>query len=340
MPAQAQYSRNRYLFDKRTHFEYLRLMKTLNSSLLYESSDPAKFKLHCLKYADEFGAKAAVAAFNLKRSTFYLWRKNYINSGKKLLSLVPHSTRPHSIRQMEVDWRLVEFIKAVRKEYGNEGARIIKPCLDQYAKSLGISSIARTTIEKVIRRRKLTFEIRRKSRRKVSIKPLRTRRSPNVNSPGYIEIDTIEVRLNNHKYYFVSIIDIFTRYASVELVKSKTAQQTREVLIRFRSLYNYPICSVQSDNGSEFFSVFHEYLDQEQIKHIFIYPNSPKLNGVVERFNRTIQEEFINRSRDFGYNQERFSLKLSDYINWYNYKRPHSSLGYQSPMQFIQAGVQ
>lgn len=340
MQLQPEKSRRRYLFDKRTHFKYLRLMKTLNSSLKYESSDPAQFKYHVLEYADEFGVVAAIAAFNLKRSTFYLWKKKYKSSGKKLISLVPHSTRPNSVRQMEVDYRLVEFIKSVRKDYGNEGARIIKPFLDEYAKSLGIKAIGRTTIEKVIRRRRFTFENRGRARRKVISKPLRTRKSPQVKSPGYIEVDTIEVRLNNHRYYFVSIIDIFTRYAYVELVVAKSAWCTKEALIHFRSQYTHKIHSVQTDNGSEFFKSFHTYLEDENIKHIFIYPNSPKLNGVVERFNRTVQEEFINRSRDFGYNQEHFQIKLNDYLSWYNTKRPHSSLGYQSPVQFIKARVQ
>lgn len=340
MQVQPEKSHRRYLFDKKTHFKYLRLMKTLNSSLKYESSDPAQFKCHVLEYADKFGVAAAIAAFNLKRSTFYLWKKKYLDSGKKLISLVPRSTRPRSVRQMEVDYRLIEFIKSVRKDYGNEGARIIKPFLDEYAKKLGINPIARTTIEKVIRRRHFTFESRRKSRRKIISKPLRIRKSPQVKVPGYIEIDTIEIRLNNHRYYFVSIIDIFTRLAYVELVAAKSAWCTKEAFIHFRSHYTHKIHSVQTDNGSEFFKSFHEYLEQEEIKHIFIYPSSPKLNGVVERFNRTIQEEFINRSRDFGYNQEHFQIKLNDYLNWYNTKRPHSSLGYKSPMQFMQARVQ
>lgn len=340
MRVQPEKSRRRYLFDKKTHFKYLRLMKTLNNSLRYESSDPAKFKLHCLEYAEEFGVKAALAAFNLKRSTLYSWRKRYLDSRKKLVSLVPRSTRPHTTRQMEVDWRLVEFIRAVRKEYGNEGSHIIKPFLDEYAKKLGITTISYSTIEKVIRRRKLTFEKRSRPRRKVAIKPLRTRKSPRVGSPGYIEIDTIEIRLNKHKYYFVSIIDIFTRFAYVELLSTKSAKETKEALERFRDIYCHIVIAAQTDNGSEFFKEFHEYLETEKIKHIFIYPNSPKLNGVVERFNRTIQEEFINRSRDFGYNNERFNTKLTSYLNWYNCHRPHSSLGYQSPMQFIQASVQ
>lgn len=105
--------------------------------------------------------------------------------------------------------------------------------------------------------------------------------------------------------------------------------------MRFQQAYHHPIHTVQTDNGSEFMKLFHQYLEEQSMVHIFIYPNSPKINGIVERFNRTIQEEFINRSEDFGVNDERFNQKLTSYLNWYNQKRPHSSLGYQSPQQFM-----
>jgi len=329
----------RYLLDRRTHLAYRRLMKTLNSSLAFESSDPARFRLHAIDHYYNHGLASTLDAFNTKRSTFFYWKKKYEDSGKKLISLVPQSTRPKSVRKMETDWRLVAFIKEVRKEYGNQGARIIKPFLDEYAKSLSIPSVGRTTIEKVIRRRKFTFERRIKARRKTKYQKLRTRKSPRVKEPGYVEIDTIEIRLFGKKHYFVSIIDIFTRYAQVESIKRRTSIHTKEALTRFQKQYHHPVHTIQTDNGSEFLKLFHQYLEDQDIKHVFIYPNSPKINGVVERFNRTVQEEFINRSVDFGIDNTKFQHKLAKYLVWYNYKRPHSSLGYQSPVQFMQGRV-
>ena len=329
----------RYLLDKKTHLAYRRLMKTLHSSLAFESSNPAQFRLHAIEHYSKYGLASTMDAFNIKRSTFYYWKKKYEDSGRKLVSLVPQSTCPKSVRKMEVDWRLVVFIEQVRKKYGNVGARIIKPFLDEYAKSLSINSIARTTIEKVIRRHKLTFEIRKKAKRKTKYQKLRTRKSPQVKEPGYIEADTIEIRVFGKKYYFISIIDIFTRLAYVEWLKTRSSEHTRDAFKRYRATYQHHIHTVQTDNGGEFLKRFHQYLEDQSIKHVFIYPNSPKINGIVERFNRTIQEEFINRSEDFGANDERFIEKLTNYLNWYNRKRPHSSLGYQSPMQFMQARV-
>jgi transposase InsO family protein/transposase-like protein len=329
----------RYLLDRKTHLAYRRLMKTLNNSLKFEASSPAQFKLHVIEFSGKYGVAATLEAFKVKRSTFFYWKKKYKDSGNKLISLVPESTRPKTIRKMKTDWRLVAFIKQMRLNHGTVGAPIIKPFLDEYAAELGISSIAIATIEKVIRRRKFTFEKRHRARRKTKYQKLRTRKSPQAKNPGFVEIDMIHISINNKRQYFVSIIDIFTRFALVRKVPSPSSKQATLIFQDFQNGYHHPIHTVQTDNGSEFLKTFHVHLEAQNIKHIFIYPNSPKLNGVVERFNRTVQEEFINRSDEIYYDQEKFKLKLNQYLYWYNYKRPHSSLGYQSPMQFMQTRV-
>jgi transposase InsO family protein len=314
-------------------------MKTLDNSVAFESSDPAQFKLHAIEFSDKHGVQVTLDAFNIKRSTFFYWKKKYKDSGKRLISLVPQSTRPKRVRKMEVDWRLVVFIERIRKKHGNVGANIIKPFLEAYAKELGIDSIARPTIEKVIKRRNLTFETRIKAKRKTKYQRFRTRKSPKVVKPGFIEIDCIHVIINHKRLCFVSVIDIFTKFAMVKKVPSPSSKQVTLVFQEYQKTYSHLIHTVQTDNGSEFLKTFHQYLEFQNIKHVFIYPNSPKLNGVVERFNRTIQEEFINRSDELYYDEDVFNQKLVKYMSWYNTKRPHSSLGYQSPTQFMEARV-
>jgi transposase len=310
-------------------------MKTLQNSFKFESSDVAQFHLKVIEYYYQYGRTPTMDAFEVKSSTLYDWINAYEDSGKKLISLVPASTRPTSVRKMETDWRLVAFIKQMRLAYGNVGKHMIKPFLDEYAAELGVSSVSPTTIAKVIKRRGFTFETRTKARRKTRYQKLRTRKSPKVKKPGFIEIDMIHITSNKRRQYFVSIIDIFTRYGMVRKVPSPSSKQATLVFQAFQSSYKEDIHTVQTDNGSEFLGSFHTYLEEQKLKHIFIYPNSPKLNGVVERFNRTIQEEFINRSDEIYYDEDTFNQKLSKYLHWYNYQRPHSSLGYQSPMQFI-----
>jgi transposase InsO family protein len=51
---------------------------------------------------------------------------------------------------------------------------------------------------------------------------------------------------------------------------------------------------VLSDNGSEFEADFARLLEDQGIKRWYTYPKNPKMNAHAERFNRTIQESFVD----------------------------------------------
>lgn len=317
--------------------QYDWLMKTLSNSLKFDQSDPAKFRLHVLKHYYKYGWKPTVEAFGIGKSTLYDWKRSYEKSGKRLLSLVPKKTRPKRVRQMTTDWRLIQFIREFREQYGNIGERKIKIFLDEYANELGIDTIGCRTISKVIKRRNLYFDSPVKSKRKSKFSRDRTKRSPKVNEPGYVEMDSVVVYINNIRHNFMCCIDIYTKIAFARKVKTLSSLQAALTFQEFQKHSLHPVHTVQTDNGSEFFKTFHKYIQEQSIKHQFIYPKSPKINGVVERFNRTIQEEFINRNDEIYYDLNAFEVKLQKYLAWYNNKRPHASLGYLSPMQFIQS---
>lgn len=328
-------NRSRYLTSYFRRGDYNTLMKLISPKL----SDPAAFRLHMLDHYYKYGHKSTSDAFGVPKSTLYDWKRIFEQSGKKPFALVPKSTRPHRTRIMTTDYRLVEFIKAMRKDYGNVGSNIIKPFLDEYAKSLDIDSISCSTIEKLIRRRHLTFEKRVKYKRKTKYSKLRTRKSPKVTKPGFIQMDSIIVYVNLKRHLFMSVIDIYTKYALVVKVNSLSSVNARRVFIKFRKENPTTIHTVQTDNGGEFLAYFHKYLEEQRITHKFIYPRLVKINSIIERFNRTVQEECIKRSDELYYDTHAFEKKLTKYLYWYNYKRPHYALGYMSPMQFINSSI-
>lgn len=329
----------RYLLPKFPHKDYRRLMKTIQDSLAVEISDVAKFRIHVINHHHSYGLRPTLDAFRIKKSTFYDWRKAYQISGKRIISLVPKSTAPLHVRRMETDWRLVAFIKQMRKDHGNIGKDMLKPFVDAYAKELKIKSICQTTIGKIIKRRHFTFEKRDAITRQFKFKKLRTRKSPKVTDPGFIQMDSIVVYINQERHLFMCVMDIYTKYAFVAHVDTLSSKTATAVFREFQRLNPTPIHTVQTDNGSEFLKVFHVYLEQEGIKHQFIYPRMPKINSFIERFNRTIQEEFILRNDEIYYDLDAFGQKLTDFVYWYNYKRPHASLHYMSPMMFIQTKI-
>lgn len=303
-----------------------------------EISDIAAFRLHVINYYYKYGIRQTMDAFKVKKSTFHDWKRTYEKSGKRTISLVPHQTRPLHVRKMETDWRLLEFIKQMRKEHGNIGKDILKPFVDAYAKEIGIPSIGATTIGKVIRRRHFTFEKKVYPKKQQNrFKKLRTRKSPHVTKPGFVQMDSVVVYINYEKHLFMCVIDIFTKFAHVAYVENLSSATATRVFKEFQKLTPTAIHTVQTDNGSEFLKSFHEHLEEEHIKHQFIYPRMPKVNAYIERFNRTIQEEFILRNDEIYYDQKAFAKKLTNYLYWYNYQRPHASLKYVSPMTFIQS---
>ncbi len=97
-----------------------------------------------------------------------------------------------------------------------------------------------------------------------------------------------------------------------------------------------PIHAVLSDNGSEFQGDFAEALDEAGIAHWHTYPKTRKMNAHVERFNRTIQEDFVDYHEDLLFTDlGAFNDKLAEWLIFYNTLRPHHALGLRTPLQFV-----
>lgn len=318
------------------YWQYSAWMKLAENSYHFAKLDPAKRRQYVLAHYYKFGWRSACHAYNIGKSTLYDWKREYEISGKRLRSLVPRSTKPKTTRRMLTDYRLVEFIRYMRQEYGNIGKDKIKIFLDKYAESIGVETIGKTTIGKIIKRRNLYFdtEILKKKRRNKR-KRDRVRNCPKIKQPGYLQMDGIIVYADSRKHCFISIIDVYTRYARVTKVPTLSSKQSLICYQEFIRQYTYPIHSVQTDNGSEFLGSFDHHLEQEEIKHIFSYPRSPRVNGYIERFNRTVQEECIYRLEELYWEPESIQTKLDEYLNWYNFKRPHAALNYQAPVTFL-----
>ena len=251
-------------------------MKSVQDSFAQEISDVAAFRIHVITHYYKYGLRPTLDAFNIKKSSLYNWINAYETQGRRVIALVPKKTTPKTVRHMETDYRLIEFIKEMRQEHGNMGKAMLKPFVDAYAKKLGIRTIGETTIGKIIRRRRLTFEKKVYPQRKANkFRKLRVRKSPKVQAPGFVQMDSIIVYINYEKHLFMSVIDIYTKFAHVTYVSNISSANAARVLREFQELTPNKIKTVQTDNGSEFLKSFHNYLEEQGIKHQFIYPHMP-----------------------------------------------------------------
>jgi transposase InsO family protein len=153
--------------------------------------------------------------------------------------------------------------------------------------------------------------------------------------PGQcVSMDTIERRMGTLKRYVMIFIDPNTSFAFAAAVTHNNSTFAKEVFTCAHRCYPFPIQTVLSDNGSEFKGAFSQLLDEADIEHWHTYPKTPKMNAHCERFNRTIQEDFIDYHEDLLFTDiAAFNRKLADWLVWYNKDRPHYAQGQLSPVQ-------
>lgn len=319
------------------HEAYLRFMKTVNNSLAFCHSDVAQFRFRCLQILGKQGYSGVKLAFpSVGRRTVFRWQAKYVKSGRKLASLIPRSTKPHICRQMVIPAKVFSFIKAMREQYPNLSKYKVKIFLDEFCKEEGLITYSDSWIGKVIRRNTFFFNIRKpvKKHRKSTKVKLRVFRCPKQTdiSLGYLQVDGVKVCWEGQTLYFLCAVELKSRQAYVERVSTLSSLKARQFLERILEQISYQIHTVQTDNGSEFAKYFDAALEELSITHKWSLPHSPKVNGYVERFNGVIQEEFIDYHVDLGIiDKPLFDQKLSEWMVYYNTKRPHHSLGLKTP---------
>lgn len=149
-------------------------------------------------------------------------------------------------------------------------------------------------------------------------------------------------------YYLLGVIDDLSRICWLELLEDKKALTVMFAVLKafnlLKSTYNIEIDAVMTDNGAEFGSgknaknkdehPFERLLMEMNMKHRYTKPYRPQTNGKIERFWKTLKEDF---EEDSLFNDvEDLKEEILGYIVYYNEHRPHSSLNGLTPKEFLQ----
>ncbi|HZK67509.1 MAG TPA: integrase core domain-containing protein, partial [Chloroflexota bacterium] len=155
-------------------------------------------------------------------------------------------------------------------------------------------------------------------------------------APGdLVQLDTLEVRPEPGVVLkqFTSR-DVVSRWDCLELARRATAATAARLLDPILERMPFPVRAIQVDGGSEFMAEFEEECRARGIRLFVLPPRSPKLNGAVERANRTHTEEFYHLSTANPTVAE-LGAELRLWERVYNTVRPHQALGYLTPQQFL-----
>jgi len=181
-------------------------MHTINTALCFDSNDKARLELQVINLLEKSGWSSVKIAFpGISRATVYRWRKRFNDSGRKLNSLIPKSTKPHKTREMIVPAKVLGFIKELRINYPRLSKYKIKPFLDIFCKENNLPIYSASWIGKVIKRYSFFFKTRKPVRRKRrTLKVKRVKYCPRQKDIklGYLQLDGIHVVFAGRTYYF------------------------------------------------------------------------------------------------------------------------------------------
>ncbi len=323
------------------------MAQTFKSILAFRNSSEAQFRKGVIDHFDQFGLSSSKQAFGVSRASIYRWKRQLSQAQGRLETLISQSRRPKRVRQMTTDLRICQFIRQLRQLHPRIGKDKIKPLLDQYCLALKIKPISASTIGKVIAKNQFYYQ-KQSSRiyhnpsskfaqRKLNYKT-KVKRSPSIIDSGYLEIDTVAIFTAGVRRYVYHAIDVQNRFAFAYSYPCLNSQNTVDFFDKLKQVYplSSGIKTIQSDNGLEFLGDFEQRLKTEQIDHLFIYPRCPKINGFIERANRSLREEFIDWHTDEAVEDlPLFNRLLMEHLVWYNTQRPHQALKFLSPIDYL-----
>jgi transposase InsO family protein len=310
----------------------------------YMITTKAKHKAKVLFFWEKHGLQATLDAFPHKRSTLFLWRKQFEQGGKKFEALNEKSKVPRAKRKRLWPEEVIAEIKRQRSAHPNLGKEKIYPALKQFCSQRNLPCPQPRTIGRIMadapdKMRTFPQKIRHNGQI-VALKRRPVLRKPKdfkTNFPGHlVALDTVERFVHGLRRYIITFEDIHSRFSFAWATTSHASAAAQEFFERCRLAFPLPLSFVLTDNGSEFKKHFAQKLKELHLIHYHTYPKTPKMNAHCERFNRTIQEEFVDYHASALIEPQSFNQKLIDWLIWYNTERPHYAFKNQmSPVQYL-----
>ncbi len=297
------------------------------------NQEEAEKRVRVLMFWEKYGDEATEEAFKVSRRTLYNWQAALRAAAGKLNGLDKKSTAPKRRRSRRITPELEERIITLRRDHHHLGKKVI-------AHFCHITESKAGRILSDLKKRDLLPKCRKVSvqggtgRMHERTRP-RIKRIRRPKEKQGLEIDTVVRFIASTKRYIYTAINLEDRFAFAGTYTNHSSQSATDFLTKLIDVAPFAITEIQTDNGSEFAHHFHEACTALGIRHYHTYPRCPKMNGTVERFNRTLSEGFIQHHLPLLRDEvHRFNELLIDWLLWYNTERPHQSLGMLSPLRY------
>lgn len=269
--------------------------------------------------------------FGIAPSLFHKWRARFVALGVR--GLEDRSTRPQRTRQPTTPLTTTDLVRRLRTN---------NPELSKYKLSVILRRdhgvvVSASTVGRILVRYDLFFPtpVKPKGHPQRRAHNRRIPREMTVTEPGQlIEVDVKHLPTFHGKQYAFVAIDRVTKQTAIHVASTISSRQAavawRKALMQFRT----PPQAVLGDNGSENLGAFQELLTQLQIPQYWARPRTPKDKPYVERMIGTLERECLQwGGLVLGVKEQQTEIDV--WLNKYHSYRPHQSLGYLTPNEYI-----
>ena len=128
-------------------------------------------------------------------------------------------------------------------------------------------------------------------------------------------------------------IDDATRIRALKVYQRHTQANAINFVEHVIGTFPFRIREIRTDNGHEFQAKFHWHVEDKGIRHAYIKPSSPQLNGKVERSHRSDKQEFYQLLSYKG--DVDLEEKLAEWERFYNLARPHGAHNGRTPYEAL-----
>jgi transposase InsO family protein len=242
----------------------------------------------------------------------------------------PRSTQRYPAKRPDQDRILVKAIDGLRRKHPRFGYRRIRRELVKTGWWVNVKRVHRLWKEAGWQIRQKARKRRRPGSSEGGCVLKRAERRNDVWSYDFI-FDRTE---DGRQLKFLPIIDEFTREGlALEVDRSVTGEDVIDVLAYLFEVHGEP-AYIRSDNGPEFVAkAVRKWLEASGVDTLFIEPGSPWENGYIEAFNSRLRDEFLNQELFTSLTEAQ--VLAERHRVYYNLDRPHSSLDYLSPVEFV-----
>jgi transposase InsO family protein len=221
-------------------------------------------------------------------------------------------------RQIRIDYRAENLIKDRRREKPECGQKIAHWLQRKHGITVSVAQIYR-----ILRRH---FTLRSKWKKWTKRPPL-----PKAEAPRQvIQVDTVHLG----ELFSFNFIDTYTK-ESISIIQAEITSSAAAYALEKAFVFFGGTIWIQTDNGSEYKSIFRKVAKRYCQKLRQITPYQKEENGFIESYNRTFRKECVGWCHYRLKDKDRLQQRVNAWLDEYHMERPHMSLNMMTPQEYV-----